>query len=229
MSTSGSTQWIESPWMPSTGAENIYSTQLQSPLFRLPRELRYKIYERYADARRSYEYNKETNQLRYTDECARTENLGLMVTCKIAAEEMRQVAFQKAEFSTRCSAYDGPEFMGLRSKAARLHYSKLDGRYHHLGVLLIEYRHLVMNMIQTQRQRMLVCVAELLKALDFADIEARYPEMGIFLGDELPQAVAQQNDLLRLSMPRIRGDDSLYQACIDALLFALVRAKNSQS
>jgi len=110
--------------MATAQSANTHSTQLQSPLYRLPRELRDEIYEYYADGRRSYEYNKDTQKLRYRDTAARAENLGLIVTCKIAAEEMKRVAFQKAEFSTRCSAYDISEFMGLRSRVARLHICK---------------------------------------------------------------------------------------------------------
>jgi len=124
MSTSNSAHSGEYPSMAATESANTYSMQLQSPLYRLPRELRHEVYEYYADGRRSYKYNKETNQLRYQDAAARAENLGLVATCKIAAEEMKQVAFQKAHFSTRCSAYDISEFMGLRSRVARLHICK---------------------------------------------------------------------------------------------------------
>jgi hypothetical protein len=64
-------------------------------------------------------YDKETNQLHYQDEAAKAEGLGLTLTCKIAAEEMKHVAFQRAQFTTRCSVDDGSEFMRLRSKVAR--------------------------------------------------------------------------------------------------------------
>lgn len=124
MSTSNSTHWGEDPSTSAPAAEDTYSTQLQSPLFRLPRELRDIIYEYYAQGRRAYKFNKDTNTLRYRDVSARAENLGLVVTCKIAVEEMKKVAFQKAEFSTRCSAYDISDFMGLRSRVARLHIRK---------------------------------------------------------------------------------------------------------
>ena len=71
---------------------------------------------------------------------------------------------------------------------------------------------------------MLVCVAELLQASDFLDIEARYPNMGLYFGDLLPQAIAEQRDKLGLFMGAICENNVAHQACIDALLFVLHRA-----
>ena len=219
MSTDNSTHLSKTPSMATAESTKTYSTQLQSPLYRLPRELRDEIYKHYADGRRSYEYNKDTQKLRYRDAAARAENLGLIVTCKIAAEEMKQVAFQKAEFSTRCSAYDGQEFMSVRSRAVRLHCCKSSTML--LARSLTNHFSPVTNIIQTQRQRMLICVAGLLQSSDFDDIESRYPNMGLYIGGQLPQAVARRHDYLIHRMASIRNDDVVFQACIDALLFAL--------
>ncbi|KAI4701489.1 hypothetical protein J4E81_003229 [Alternaria sp. BMP 2799] len=48
--------------------------------------------------------------------------------------------------------------------------------------------------------------------------------MGLYLGDSLPQAVARRRDILDYRMAPIRRNDVVFQACIDALLFALNRA-----
>jgi hypothetical protein len=94
---------------------NYYLGQTQSPFFRLPREIRDTIYEYYGDGRREYAYNKDTNKHFYQDASAKAESLGLMITCKIAAEEMKHTAFQKPSFSTCCSEDGGEEFKGIRS------------------------------------------------------------------------------------------------------------------
>jgi len=82
----------------------------------------------------------------------------------------------------------------------------------------------VTTLVQTQRQRMLACVTVLLQASDFIDIEARYPNMGLYFGDLLPRAIAEQRDKFGVWMGSIRVDHVAHQACIDALLFALHRA-----
>lgn len=101
-----------------------YSAQLQSPLFRLPREVRNLIYDYYAQGKEGYIYDKETGKLLYVHPSAQTVGLGLMITCRIAAEEMQAVAFHDICFSTRCSVNDGSAFMGLRSIAGRLQCCK---------------------------------------------------------------------------------------------------------
>jgi hypothetical protein len=112
--------WNMFPFM-TTPRTKYYLGQTQSPFFRLPREIRDTIYEYYAQGRREYVYNKETNRQRYQDASAKAESLGLMITCRIAAEEMKHVAFQKLAFSTRYSMDDGAEFKGVRSRVARFY------------------------------------------------------------------------------------------------------------
>lgn len=70
---------------------------------------------------------------------------------------------------------------------------------------------------------MLVCVAELVQASDFVEIEARYPDMGLYFGELLQYAVISHSDVYATQMPAMRNDDVAYQACIDALLFLLNR------
>ncbi|KAI4628772.1 hypothetical protein J4E83_003325 [Alternaria metachromatica] len=110
--------WNMFPFMTMPKTKYILG-QTQSPFFRLPREIRDTIYEYYAQGRPQYVYDKNTTKLRYSDASAQAEGLGLMMTCKIAADEMKHVAFQNIEFSTLCSANDGAEFQQLRSRVAR--------------------------------------------------------------------------------------------------------------
>jgi hypothetical protein len=76
---------------------------------------------------------------------------------------------------------------------------------------------------------MLVCVAKLLQAQDFIEIEHRYPTIGNFFGEALPQAVARQTDEWKTSMSTISMNDVVHQACIDALFVALEIARNRNS
>jgi hypothetical protein len=61
--------------------------QLQSPLFRLPRELRDVIYEHYAMVQDGLVHDFETNKLATGD--GGSIDLSLMLTCRLAAEQMR--------------------------------------------------------------------------------------------------------------------------------------------
>ena len=115
--------WNMFPFMTTPKTKYILG-QTQSPFFRLPREIRDTIYKYYAQSRPRYVYDKDTAKLRYSDASAQAEGLGLMITCKIAANEMKHVAFQNIEFSTLCSANDGAEFQQLRSRVARFSQCK---------------------------------------------------------------------------------------------------------
>jgi hypothetical protein len=72
------------------------SPQTQSPLFRLPRELRDLIYEHYAHEETGYEYH-------------------------YASEEIKNVGWQAntIHFSPLLSVDDGTDYLGERSRAAR--------------------------------------------------------------------------------------------------------------
>ncbi|KAA8624623.1 hypothetical protein PtrV1_00303 [Pyrenophora tritici-repentis] len=79
--------WNMFPFM-TTPRTNSYLRQTQSPFFCLPREIRDAIYDYYSQGREEYVYNKDTNKLHYRDAAAQHEGLGLMITCRIAADEI---------------------------------------------------------------------------------------------------------------------------------------------
>lgn len=49
---------------------------------------------------------------------------GLLITCRIAAEEMRDIALQKIHFTTRSEFPEKPRYLGLQSRAGRFRYRK---------------------------------------------------------------------------------------------------------
>ncbi|KAI4658981.1 uncharacterized protein J4E79_006741 [Alternaria viburni] len=199
--------WNMFPFMTTPKTKYILG-QKQSPLFRLPREIRNTIYDYYARSRPRYVYDKDTAKLRYSDTSAQTEGLGLMMTCKIAADEMQHIAFQNVEFSTLCSADDGAEFQQLRSRAARFCQ--------------------IFDMVQVQRQYMLICVAELLEASDLTEIRARYPVIEDCLEGPLKQAVTRNINILSQYMD-MSLDNHECQEFVEALVLALDMAKSRDS
>jgi len=200
--------------------------QTQSPFFRLPREIRNTIYEYCAQGRPHYVYDKDTAKLRYSDASAQAGGLGLIITCKIAADEMQHVAFQNVEFSTLCSVDDGAEFQQLRSRAARFCQSKRRTSMDELEIVL-KYL-LVFDMVQVQRQYMLICVAELLEASDLTEIRARYPVIEDCLEGPLKQAVTRNINILSQYMDMSLGNHEC-QEFVEALVLALDMAKNRDS
>ncbi|KAI4630680.1 hypothetical protein J4E80_001618 [Alternaria sp. BMP 0032] len=199
--------WNMFPFM-TTPKTKYFLAQKQSPLFRLPREIRDTIYDYYAQGRPPYVYDKDTAKLRYSDASAQAQGLGLMITCKIAADEMQHVAFQNVEFSTLCSVDDGAEFQQLRSRAARFCQ--------------------IFDMVQVQRQYMLICVAELLEASDLTEIRARYPVIEDCLEGPLKQAVTRNINILSQYMD-MSLDNHECQEFVEALVLALDMAKNRDS
>ncbi|KAI4936843.1 uncharacterized protein J4E92_001568 [Alternaria infectoria] len=199
--------WNMFPFMTAPKTQ-YFLGQKQSPLFRLPREIRNTIYEYYAQGRPQYVYNRGTAKLRYSNTSAQTEGLGLMMTCKIAADEMQHVAFQNVEFTTHCSVDDGAVFQQLRSRVAR--FCQL------------------FDMVQVQRQYMLICVAELLEASDVTEIRARYPAIEDCFEGPLKQALAQNINTLSRYM-NIGLDNHTSQDFIEALVLALDMAKSRDS
>ncbi|KAH6875644.1 hypothetical protein BKA58DRAFT_125496 [Alternaria rosae] len=80
-------------------------------------------------------------------------------------------------------------------------------------------------MFQTQRQYMLVCIAELFEESNFANARARFPAIEDSFGRPLQEAVAQNLEKLSGNMD-ISPDDHTSQDFIDALVFILDIAKN---
>jgi len=189
--------------------------QTQSPFFRLPREIRDTIYEYYAQGRPQYVYDKDTEKLRYSDASAQAEGIGLITTCKIAADEMQHVAFQNVEFTTLCSLDDGTVFQQLRSRVARFCQRKC--RMSLSGCELRLMCFLVFDMVQVQRQHILICVANLLEASDLAEIKARYPVIEDCFERHLQQAIAQNTNTLSQYMD-MSLDNHTSQDFIEALV-----------
>jgi hypothetical protein len=104
----------------------VYSIQSQSTLFRLPRELRDQIYEYYLRAENGSFYDPHTEKMMdsYPSFGARAPqvvNIGLIWTCKIAAEETKCIGLRHNEvvFHAMCSVNDGDGCLDLNSKAGR--------------------------------------------------------------------------------------------------------------
>jgi len=103
---------------------NYYSAQLQSPIFRLPREVRDAIYEQYVLGEDGYHYDGGTGKMLYTTEPRQTVRLGLTITCRIAHGQLKHMVFRKIHFSNHLSYNDGRSYMGLASRAGRFKCSK---------------------------------------------------------------------------------------------------------
>ncbi|KAF1843075.1 uncharacterized protein K460DRAFT_368005 [Cucurbitaria berberidis CBS 394.84] len=172
--------WNSWPFMittqPTIPATILHSTQQQSPLFRLPRELRDLVYQYYVAEREGYFYDARTRTI--SSQSGFTIRLSLPATCKIAAKELRGIAFQNntINFKTLCSTDDGGQHLGLRSRAGRLK-------------CLLLYT-------QIQRIRMVISVARLLKAEDLAHIHENYPAHSHWFDFPLQHAIEQQSDHL---------------------------------
>ena len=115
--------WNGFPFM-TAPRTNYYSAQLQSPLFRLPREVRDAIYEQYVLGEDGYHYDSDTGTMLYSTEPKQTVRLGLIITCRIAHEELKNMVFRKLHFSAHLSHNDGRSYMGLSSRAGRFKCSK---------------------------------------------------------------------------------------------------------
>ena len=120
--------WNGFPFMTAPRTK-YYSGQTQSPLFRLSREIRDIIYEYYAlgEGDNGYHYDSETGKMLEqspSSEPKRVVRLGLMITCRIAAEELKNCAFRKLQFSPHLSQDDGQAFLGLASRAGRFQSCK---------------------------------------------------------------------------------------------------------
>ncbi|KAI4714652.1 hypothetical protein J4E89_000333 [Alternaria sp. Ai002NY15] len=201
--------WNTFPFMTAPRTK-YYSAQLQSPIFRLPREVRDVIYEYYLTEKEGYHFDSETGKLLYqnpSSEPKQVVRLGLRITCRIAAEEMKDRAFEKVNFYPKRSIDDGGEYMGLRSRAGRFRCSK----------------DAVLKYVERQKCRMLVCAAELLQPEDYVDVYDRYPSAQHLLQAPLRRAIAQQTDDLGASEEA--GEDILSQSFSDALHYALMLAK----
>jgi len=113
--------WNTFPFMTAPRTK-YYSAQLQSPIFRLPREIRDVIYEYYLLEQDGYHYDSELGKLLYQNPSITPKQvvrIGLRITCRIAAEEMKTIAFRKIQFYPKSSIDDGGRYMNVRSRAGR--------------------------------------------------------------------------------------------------------------
>jgi len=94
--------------------------QLQSPLCRLPRELRDEIYDYYAYDEEGLTYDYPSKTLKY----ASGAELNLPLTCKMVANEMKgtHLRVNTITFIPCCLERDEDAFRGLRSLSARFEY-----------------------------------------------------------------------------------------------------------
>ncbi|KAF2651881.1 hypothetical protein K491DRAFT_760776 [Lophiostoma macrostomum CBS 122681] len=110
--------------------ENMYITQQRSPLFRLPLELRRRIYVCYAYDDAGCFYHYPSRHLRYKDHKTHQSRTGLSLACRETATEMQWAALTANTITFTCglSQQDGPAYRDLTSKAARfemlIYYSR---------------------------------------------------------------------------------------------------------
>ena len=97
-----------------------YADQQQSPLCRLPRELRDQIYEYYSYDEEGLEYDYAYKTLKY----ASGKELDLPRTCKMVANEMKGIHLQvnTITFTPCCLEREEDSFRGLRSLSARFEH-----------------------------------------------------------------------------------------------------------
>jgi hypothetical protein len=97
------------------------SNQQQSPLFRLPRELRDNIYEHYAHDGEGVIYDYASDKLRYANKSKHEERNALTRCCKQAAEEMHGAVMRanRITFFPARSDKDGICFQEIDSRAGR--------------------------------------------------------------------------------------------------------------
>jgi hypothetical protein len=110
--------WDNFPFMTAQKVQH-YSAQLQSPLFRLPCEIRDVIYD-YCDD--GYHYDSETGKMLNQSPLTTPQQvvrLGLIITWRIAAEDLKHHVFQEVHFRTHSSFNDGHDYMGVCSRAGR--------------------------------------------------------------------------------------------------------------
>jgi hypothetical protein len=108
----------------------MYTAQQHSPLFRLPLELRRRIFKYYAHDDAGCVYNYPSRQLRYSDPKTHHGHTGLSRTGRAAMNEMKWIALtaNTTTFTPGLSHQDGPAYRNLTSKAARfemlIYYSR---------------------------------------------------------------------------------------------------------
>ena len=147
----------------------LYSTQQQSPLFRLPREVRDQIYDEICFTEDGYFYDFESARLHY-DADKSLAHVDLMYTCKIAAEELKRVIFwrNKVTFIPGYSEQNQGNYRGLQSKAGRFR-------------CLLRYS-------QMAKMHMLVHAAECITPEILDKLAQRYPGVSHWFGDPLQEA-----------------------------------------
>ncbi|KAF2449050.1 hypothetical protein P171DRAFT_518466 [Karstenula rhodostoma CBS 690.94] len=150
--------------------------QHQSAFFRLPRELREKIYEYYAYEENGLVYDLKASRMRRLIEATNEgqqnnplANNDLEQTCKIAADDLQGIAFRvnKLTFTTG-EAREGTTYRGVSSIAGR-------------------WRCILLYIHKT-RISMVLHAAELVTPKIIEQIEERYPTLGIHFRSRLRSA-----------------------------------------
>jgi hypothetical protein len=118
--------WNMFPFMTAPRTK-CYNAQLQSPLFRIPREIREQIFECYLLGDDRYHYDSETGKMPYQEPSIAPQQavqLNFWLTCRIASEEMKNVMFPTLDFYAKSSMGDGSRYMECDSRAGRFECRK---------------------------------------------------------------------------------------------------------
>jgi hypothetical protein len=168
--------------------------QQQSAFFKLPRELREKIYEHYVYEEYGLVYDFENSRMRRlisgTDvgqQNSLPTNYDLANTCKIAADELQGISFRVNSLTfTTGESPNGTTHQGVSSLAGRWRCSKyalrswgIDSSWADLLVLLY---------IHKTRISIVLHAAELITPNIIDQIEDRYPTLGIHFRSRLHSA-----------------------------------------
>ncbi|KAF2108609.1 hypothetical protein BDV96DRAFT_586947 [Lophiotrema nucula] len=191
------------------------NAQLQSPLFRLPRELREQIYEAvfYYEDGLHYDYTSGKMLVQSTNREIKPISLALSYTCKRLAEETKDVvlAANAVTFTTGLSKNSHEDFHGLSSIA---------GRYN----CLLTYT-LIMKV------ELLRHVAECVTPHILHSISRAYPDSSFYFNEPL-RAAAAGRDRGCWRLQRALGNDcaiSVVGSLRDALDSALKLADDADS
>ncbi|KAI4917485.1 hypothetical protein J4E85_010004 [Alternaria conjuncta] len=145
----------------------------------------------------------------YTVEPRQTVHLGLMITCRIAHEELKHIVFRKLQFKTHHSYDEDLSYMGVRSRAGRFKC--------------------MLRLVERQKRRMLIKVFELLQPDDLHELYTRFPTVKRWFDIPLRQSVVEQVDKLEAT-EGFSGDEEDHElsesAFAHALQYALVCAKD---
>lgn len=155
-----------------------YSSQQQSILFRLPRELRDEIYSYYAFEEAGYLYDFPSQRLRF----ANGRTLSLTYTCKAVAEEIQAASLRTntITFIASDAATDEGRFRGLHSRAARFEHLVFCTRWTKMVMLHFVAEHVtdyiierVMQSYPSINNTFRVCFSAIRRGLDIGAMTRR--------------------------------------------------------